>query len=81
VRFVVVVDMRGRMAGGDMRQVGVLGLREGDMKSVSSILLHIHGRFLGWNMAMVRIVGLGLMKAGVQGDAGCVCKVVAKPVL
>jgi hypothetical protein len=36
VRFVVIVDMRGRIVGGESRQVGGLGLREGEMKMVSS---------------------------------------------
>ena len=43
VRFVVVVDMRGRLMGGDARQAGGLGLREGEMKLVSKILQNGEG--------------------------------------
>src|SRR3954454_22377849 len=35
VRFVAIVDMRGRVGSGESRQAGGLGLREGDMKMVS----------------------------------------------
>jgi hypothetical protein len=35
VRFVAVVDMRGRIAGGDAGRGPAVGLREGDMKLVS----------------------------------------------
>lgn len=41
VRFVAVVDMRGRaVAGGGQAAAGGLGLREGEMKVVSYPVIH-----------------------------------------
>lgn len=67
MRFVVVVDMRGRMVAGESRQIGGLGLREGEMKVVSLCAVPCKGR--------------ADLEIGFQGNAGCVCKIIAKSLL
>jgi hypothetical protein len=77
VRFVAVVDMRGRIAGGDAGRGPAVGLREGDMKLVSDAF--IASLILGERKRSGDNV---LIKGtGVQGDADSIHKVIAKPIL